>query len=79
MSGSWQGDISKVVNGDSNESKYQLMFSKVQRAAVVVGRDVDEWIQSGGRNKLRQHSINWLVTPTNLIHSSFLYSFKVVS
>lgn len=79
VSGSWQGDISKVVNGDSNESKYQLMFSKVQRAAVVVGRDVDEWIQSGGRNKLRQHSINWLVTPTNLIHSSFLYSFKGVS
>lgn len=37
VSGSSQGDISKVVNGDSNESKYQLMFSKVQRAAVCCG------------------------------------------
>lgn len=56
MSGSWQGDISKVVNGDSNESKYQLMFTKVQLAAVVVGRDVDDGSKVGV-------GINYVSTP----------------
>lgn len=56
VSGSWQGDISKVVNGDSNESKYQLMFTKVQLAAVVVGRDVDDGSKVGV-------GINYVSTP----------------
>lgn len=56
VSDSWQGDISKVVNGDSNESKYQLMFTKVQLAAVVVGRDVDDGSKVGV-------GINYVSTP----------------
>lgn len=47
VSGSWQGGINEVVNGDSNVYKYQLMFPKVQRVAVVVGRDVNDGSKVG--------------------------------